>query len=237
MEVKELVNNYKWNSEEKKMIDNIFKRLIRISSLRFNDDNKTDFYSKNETKKYPNNNRRNESWRKQKVDSSENLSNKSQQHPFSFKKSLENHGASVIEPLTDQHKLIDKSVELPLKIPIDEPTKSLKDSNSIETKLKKFENKFGSLGSLHVVSLENNSIKKPLSSRVHVRDSNRYNGSRPSWRNQQDVSQNQNSFEIFHSTGINSQRSRGDKNVYSKNQDTGNHSLFGRSNKDTNDLA
>jgi len=246
MEVKELVKYYKWNSEEKKMVDNIFERLIGISKLRFNDDNKTAFHSKNETKRYPNNNnnRRNESWRKQKVDSSENLFNKSQQHPFSFKKSYENHGAPVIEPLSNQHKLIDKIVELPLKTPIDEQTMSSKDSNSVETKLKKFENKFNSLGNLHVVSLENNSIKKPFSNRVHVRDSNRYNGSRPSWRNQQDVSQNQNSFEIFHSNGINSQRSRGDKNVYLKNQNTGNpkhefgnHSLFGRSNKDTNDLA
>lgn len=244
MQVKQLVKYYKWNPEEKKMIDNIFERLIGISKLGFNDDNKTAFHSENETKRYPNNNRRHESWRKQKVDSSENLSSKSQQHPFSFKKSLENHRAPVIEPLTNQHKLIDKSVELPLKTPIDEPTKSLKDSNSVETKLKKFENKFSSLGNLHVVSLENNSIKKPFSSRVHVRDINRYNGSRPSWRNQQNVSQNQNSFEIFHSNGINSQRSREDKNVNLKNHDTGNpkhefgnHSLFGRSNKDTNDLA
>lgn len=243
MKVKELVNNYKWNSEEKKMIDNIFDRLIVISKLSFIGNNKTAFHSKNETKRYPNNNRRNESWRKQKVDSSENLSKKSQQHPFSFKKSLENHGAPVIKPLTNQHKLIDKSVELPLKTPI-EPTKNLKEPDSIETKLKKFENKFSSSGNLHVVSLENNYIKKPVSSREHVRGNNRYNGSRPSWRNQQDVSQNQNSFEIFHSNGINSQRSRGDKNVYLKNQDTGNpkhefgnHSLFGRSNKDTNDLV
>lgn len=244
MDVKELVNNYNWNSEEKKMIDNIFERLIAISKLRFNDVNKTAFQSKNETKRYPNNNRRNESWRKQKVDSSENLSNKSQQQPFSFKKSLENRQAPVIEPITYQHKLIDKIVKLPLKTPIDEPTKNSKDSNSIETKLKKFENKFSSLENVHVVSLENNSIKKPFSSRVHVRGSNRYNGSRPSWRNQRDVSQNQNCFEIFHNNGINSQRSQGDKNVYLKNQDTGNpkhefgnHSVFGRSNKDTNDLA
>lgn len=217
MKVKELVNNYKWNSEEKKMIDNIFDQLIVISRLQFNDDNKTALHSKNETIRYPNNNRRNESWRKQKVDLSENLSSNSQQHPFSFKKSLDNHGAPVIELLTNQHKLIDKSVELPLKTPIDEPTKCLKDSNSIETKLKKFESKFSSLGNLHDVSLENNSIQKPFSSRGHARGSNRYIGSRLSWRNQQDISQNQDTRNPKH--------------------EFGNHSLFGRSNKDINDLA
>lgn len=261
IKIKELVNNNNWSLEEKKIIDDTFDRFNKISKLniydsRFNDDNKTAFHNKNNAKMYPNNkpynnnNReKNESWRKQKVDSSsQNESNNIHQRQFASKYvnqkiSLEKHGARVVEPITNQHKEMYNSFELPVKIP-NESMKSLNNSDSIEIKQKKFENKFSSLGNLHVVSLEQNSIKRPFSSRIYDKNGNRYGDSKPNWRNQQNISQNQNSFEIFHNHGINSKRSQGYKNESLKNQEarkpthaSGNHSLSGGSHKDIDDLV
>jgi len=203
------------------MVDNTFVQLNKISKLHFydsqyNDDNKTAFHSKNETNskreyhiKKPYDNRKNESWRKQKVDDlSENVSNNSRQHQFASKhikqnKPLEKYSDLNIEPSTSEHKVIYNN--LPVKKSI-EPMNSLNNSDSFETKLKKFENKFGSLGNLHVVSIEKNSINKPFSSRTHGRGTNRYDGYKSSWRNQQD----------------DSQHSQGNKNKYPKNQQDGN---------------
>lgn len=211
--------------------------MNKISKLhfydnRFNEDNKTTFRSNNKAnsnREYYNNklynNRKNESWRKQKVDDlSENVSNNSRQHQFDSKpinqnKSLEKYSDLNKEPSPSQHNVIDNN--LPVRKSI-EPMNSLNNTDSIEAKLKKFENKFGSSGNLHVVSLENNSVNKPFSSRTHGRGTNRYGGNKPSWRNKQDDSQNQDSFEIFHSHGINSQHSQRYKKEYPKNQQHGN---------------
>lgn len=230
LRVKEIINKNKWNADEKIMVDNTFDRLNKISKLHFydsqyNNDNKTDFHNKNETnskkeyynRKPYNNNRNTESWRKQKVDDlSENVSNNSRQHQFALNhinqnKHLEKYSDLTTEPSTSEHKVIYNN--LPVKKSI-EPM----NSDSMETKLKKFENKFSSLGNLHVVSIEKNSINKPFSSRTHGRGTNRYGGYKPSWRNQQDDSQNQDSYEIFHSHGIDSQHSQEYKNEYPKNQ-------------------
>ncbi|XP_022179430.1 uncharacterized protein LOC111040046 isoform X1 [Myzus persicae] len=240
-EVKELVNKKNtldWTLEEKKMIDNTLDQLNKISKLHFydnqyNDNIKSTFHTKNEANSNrgyhnnkPYNNRKNESWRKQKVDLSGNESKSSRQHHFASKhinqdKFLEKHMDINIKPSTSQHKVIENNIKLPVKTPI-EPINSLNNSDSIETKLKKFDNKFSSLGDLHVVSLENNSINKPISSRTHGRGSNRYGGYKPSWRNQPDDSQHQDNFEIFHNRGINSQQSQRYKNEYPKNQHHGN---------------
>jgi hypothetical protein len=254
IKLNELVNNNKWSLEEQKMINNTFDRFNKISKFNlhdgcFNDDNKTTFHSKNDTKMYLNNKGKNESWRKQKVDlSSQNEFNNIHQRQFASKyvnqkNSLEKHGARVVEPLTNQHKEMYNSFELPVKIP-NESMKSLNNLDSIETKQKKFENKFSSLGNLHVVSLEQNSIKRPFSSKIYDKSGNRYGDSKPNWRNQQNVSQNQNSFEIFHRHGINSKYSQGYKNESLKNQEarksthaSGNHSLSGGSRKDIDDLV
>ncbi|CAI6350792.1 unnamed protein product [Macrosiphum euphorbiae] len=230
LRVKEIINKNKWNADEKIMVDNTFDRLNKISKLHFydsqyNNDNKTDFHNINETnskkeyynRKPYNNNRNTESWRKQKVDDlSENVSNNSRQHQFALNhinqnKHLEKYSDLTTEPSTSEHKVIYNN--LPVKKSI-EPM----NSDSMETKLKKFENKFSSLGNLHVVSIEKNSINKPFSSRTHGRGTNRYGGYKPSWRNQQDDSQNQDSYEIFHSHGIDSQHSQEYKNEYPKNQ-------------------
>ncbi|XP_026822086.1 uncharacterized protein LOC113560423 [Rhopalosiphum maidis] len=249
IKIKELVNNNKWSLEEKKIIDETFDQFNEISKLNFNDDNKTTFYRKNDTKMYPNNKGKNESWRKQKVDlSSQNEFNNIHQRQFASKyvnqkKSFEKHGARVIEPLTNQHKEMYNSFELPVKIP-NESMKILNNSDSIETKQKKFENKFSSLGNLHVVSLEQNSIKRPFSSRIYDKSGKKYGGFKSSWRNQQNVSQNQNNFEIFHNHEINSKRFQEYKNEYLNNQEarkptheSGNHSLSGGSCKDIGDLV
>ncbi|XP_025197118.1 uncharacterized protein LOC112595929 [Melanaphis sacchari] len=253
--VKELVNNHKWSLEEKKTIHNTFDRFIQISKLHFydshfNDDNKTSFHNKNEAKKYPYNksynNNKSEFRQKLKVDFSENKSNSSHQHQFASKdinknKYLKKHSALVTEPLTNQHKLIDNNFKLSVKTSIDS-MKSLNNSDNIKTKLKKFENKFSSSDNLHVVSLENNPFKTPFKNQIHNRGNNRYKESKSSWRTKQDASHDQNSFEIFH--GINSQRSRGYKNVHLENQKAGNprneldnHSLSGGSYKDIDDLV
>jgi len=218
------------------MVDNTFDQLNKISKLRFygskyNDDNKTAFYNKNETnstREYhntkPYNNRKNESWRKQKVDdSSENVSNNSHQHQFASKrinqnKPLEKYSDLNIESSTSEQKVIYNN--LPVKKSI-EPMNSL-NSDSIETKQKKFENKFSSLDNLHVVSIEKKPSNKPFSSRTHGRGTNRYGGHKPSWRKKQGDSQNQDSYEIFHSHDIDSQHSQGYKNEYPKNQQDGN---------------
>lgn len=222
----------------KKNVDNTFDKLNKISKLHFydnrsNDDIKTVFHNKNEAnsnKRYHNkpynNYRENQSWRKQKVYLSENGSNSSCQHQLASKhinqnKSSEKHSDLNIEPSTSQHKVIDKNFTLPIKKSI-EPINSLNNSDNIKTKLKKFEKKFSSSSNLHVVTLESNYINKPFSSGTHGRGSNRYGGNKPSWRNQLDVPQNQDSFEIFHNPGINSQHSQGYKNKYSKNQQDGN---------------
>lgn len=230
VKVKELINN-KWTSEEKEMIDNTFNRLNKISNLRFynneyNNNNKIAFHCKNEGNlniRHPNNktfNNRgeNESWRKQKVDLSQNASINSNKHQFASKyinqnKSLKKHGDLDIELSTSQHKVIDDSFKLPVQKSI-EPMNS---SDSIEAKLKKFESKFNSSADLHIMSLEKNSKNKPT------------------WRNQQNASQNRDSFEIFHNHDTDSQRSQAYKNT--KNQIGnpkhifGDHPLSGRSYK------
>jgi len=64
MNVKNIVYNYKWDEEEKNMVENTFVRFNKILQLNFkpenhfNNDNKTAVYIKNE------------SWRKQQVDKS-----------------------------------------------------------------------------------------------------------------------------------------------------------------------
>ncbi|XP_060836483.1 uncharacterized protein LOC132919152 [Rhopalosiphum padi] len=229
IKLNELVNNNKWSLEERKMIDNTFDRFNKISKFNlydgcFNDDNKTTFHSKNDTKICLNIKGKNESWRKQKVDlSSQNEFNNIHQRQFASKyvnqkNSLEKHGARGVEPLTNQHKEMYNSFELPIKI-------------HNET-------------NLHVVSLEQNSIKRPFSSRIYDKSGNRYGDSKSSWRNQQNVSQNQNNFETFHNHGINSKRSQGYENESLKNQEarkpthaSGNHSLSGGSCKDIDDLV
>jgi len=215
------------------MIDNTFEKLNKISKLHFydnqlNDDNKTTFHNKNKAnsnKIYhnkPYNNREKESWRKQKVDLSENGSNNSRQHQFTSKhinqnKSSEKPSDLNIKPSKSQHKVTDYNFKLPIKKSI-EPINSLNNSDNIKTKLNKFEKKFSSSSNLHVVSLENNSINKPFSSGTRGRDHKIYGGNNSCWRTHQDDPQNQDSFEIFHNNGINSQHSQGYKNTYPKNQ-------------------
>jgi len=70
--VKKIINN-DWSLEEKQIIDNTFDRFNKILKLNNNDikinvANKTTAHKKRE------------SWRKQRVDLSENKSNKSHQH-------------------------------------------------------------------------------------------------------------------------------------------------------------
>jgi len=219
------------------MIDDTFDKLNKISKLhfvdnQFNDNIKTAFHNKkeaNSNERYhnkPYKNRENESWRKQKVDLSDNGSNNNHQHQYASKhinqnKSSEKHTDLNIEPSTSKNKVIDYNFKLPVQNST-EPMNhlnSLSNSDNINTKLKKFENKFSSLGNLHVVSLDNNSIRKPFSSGTRGRGSNRYGCTKPpSWRNQLDGPQNQDSFEIFHNHGIKSQQSQEFKKKYLKNQ-------------------
>uniref|UniRef100_A0A2S2PAG1 Uncharacterized protein n=1 Tax=Schizaphis graminum TaxID=13262 RepID=A0A2S2PAG1_SCHGA len=60
IKIKELVNNNKWSSEERKIIDNTYDRFNKISKL--------NFYDNCDNKPYNNNRGKNESWRKQKID-------------------------------------------------------------------------------------------------------------------------------------------------------------------------
>lgn len=227
------------------MVDNTFDQLNKISKLnlydnQYNDDNKTAFHGKNEANskgvyhlnKPFNNDGKNKSWRKQKVDDlSENVFNNRRQHQFASNhinqnKSLQKYCDLNIKPLTSEHKVIKNN--LPIKKLV-EPMNSLDNPDSIESKFKKFENKFSSSDNLHVVALEKNNINKPFSSRTRGRGSNRYNGYKRSLRNQQDNSQNQDIYEIFHSPDINSQHSQEYKNKHPKKQDrnprhkSGNH--------------
>jgi len=232
--VKELIKNNKWSIEEKKIIDNTFDRFNKISRLQFydnrcnRDNNKISFHNKNESnsnerypKNKPYNNTQNKSWRKQKNQLSENGPNNSHKNQSASKyidhnKSFEKQGALDDQKTPKhQHKAIDSNFKLPIKNSI-EPTNSLNDSNNIETKLKKFENKFNSLKNVHVVSLENSSINKSFSRPLGR--GNRYGGYKLSWRHPQDDTQNQDNFEIFHNHSINSQQSERYKNVYPKNQ-------------------
>lgn len=216
------------------MVDNTFNQLNKISKLnlydnQYNDDNKTAHHGKNEANskrgyhnnKPFNNDRKNESWRKQKVDDlSENVSNNRRQCQFASNhinqnKCLEKYCDLNIKPSTSEHKVIKSN--LPIKKPV-EPMNNLDNPDNIESKLKKFENKFSSSDNLHVVALERNNINKPFSSRTRGRGSNRYDGYKPNWRNQQDDSQNQDIYDIFHSPGINSQHSQKYKNKHLKKQ-------------------
>lgn len=226
------VLNLKWSIEEKKIIENTFKRFNKISKLNiydnsFNHDNKTDFHKRNEAnsnKRYPYNNIKNQSWRKQKVDSSDNRTNNSQKYQsaskyFNHNKSVENHRHLDINLSTNQHKVIDDNFQLPIK-KCDDPINevNLNDSNIIQSKLKKFENKFSSSRDLNIILSENKSINTPSSSRMRGRGICRYNGNKPSWRNQQDDYQNQDN-PIFN----NLQRSQGYNNAhFPKNQRGGN---------------
>lgn len=230
--------NHKWSIEEKKVIDNTFDRFDKISKLYIdehqfindNDDNirveaNSNRYSYNELY----NKKKNESWRKLKVELSENGSIKNQQHQSASKciyqrNYLEKQSIPGIEPPTSQHKVIVNNFKLPINNFI-KSVKMLKHSNGVESKLTTFENRFNSSRNVHI-SLEKNSTNNLFGSRMCNGHNYKTSGNKPSWRHKQDDIQIQdNTFEIFNKGGIqwHPQHSRGYNNTdYLKNQQDGN---------------
>lgn len=236
-------NAHEWSPQEKDIVDDTVVRFNKMSKLKIyenqyiNDINtsthKQNFYS-NTNNYYSNKKPYNEHNKWQKKSNQKPCTSTSINQNYDHEKYSTSNKEPSYHKLKTKHDLIK-----PLKNSsneISESMLSLNDSNSIDSKFKKFERKHNSLDDIHVVSMERNSAFLPSHIKTHSRGNSQNRQNR--FQNQGKLLRNRENYNNFkHSHGGHKwpvpRQNNNDQNL--KNSDTNENKKQCKQNVDDTD--
>lgn len=201
--LKNIKSSHEWSCQEKEIIDDTVERFNKMSKIKMYDnqyfnnikmDAHRQHFDSNSNKK-PYNGKHNE-WQKksnyQQPCSSTSIDRNNIHEKYSTSNNKSYHKLKTnhdpIKPLKNSSNEISESML------------SLNDSNTIDSKLKKFERKHNSLDNIHVVSIESNPARTPADFRTRGRGGGikSYSQNRQNrFQNQGKLLQNNNNYNDF----------------------------------------